>query len=93
MQGFKMDPKSQNFVGIVVQMTMFSVLLFVQSCSKEKSSDSERGAEQVDLLEDFQTPTFREMIVAPGLQNKKVIKPLEDAWRRIDPKNFLFINR
>lgn len=86
MQGFKMDPKSQNFVGIVVQMTMFSVLLFVQSCSKEKSSDSERGAEQVDLLEDFQTPTFREMIVAPGLQNKKVIKPLEDAWRRIDPK-------
>ena len=81
-----MDPKSQNFVGIVVQMTMFSVLLFVQSCSKEKSSDSERGAEQVDLLEDFQTPTFREMIVAPGLQNKKVIKPLEDAWRRIDPK-------
>ncbi|MFL2479882.1 MAG: FG-GAP repeat domain-containing protein [Verrucomicrobiales bacterium] len=86
MQGFKMDPKSQSFVGIVVQMTMFSVLLFVQSCSKEKSSDSERGAEQVDLLEDFQTPTFREMIVAPGLQNKKVIKPLEDAWRRIDPK-------
>ena len=81
-----MDPKSQNFVGIVAQMTMFSVLLFVQSCSKEKSSDSERGAEQVDLLEDFQTPTFREMIVAPGLQNKKVIKPLEDAWRRIDPK-------
>ena len=81
-----MDPKSQNFVGIVVQMTMFSVLLFVQSCSKEKSSDSERGAEQVDILEDFQTPTFREMIVAPGLQNKKVIKPLEDAWRRIDPK-------
>ena len=81
-----MDPKSQNFVGIVMQMTMFSVLLFVQSCSKEKSSDSERGAEQVDLLEDFQTPTFREMIVAPGLQNKKVIKPLEDAWRRIDPK-------
>ncbi len=81
-----MDHKSQNFVGIVVQMTMFSVLLFVQSCSKEKSSDSERGAEQVDILEDFQTPTFREMIVAPGLQNKKVIKPLEDAWRRIDPK-------
>jgi hypothetical protein len=86
MQIFKMDPKSQNFVGIVVQMTIFSVLLFVQSCSEEKSSDSEGEAGQVDILEDFKSTAVGGMIVAPGLQNKKVIKPLEDAWRRIDPK-------
>lgn len=86
MQSFKMDPKSQNFVGIVVQMTILSVLLFVQSCSEEKSSDSEGGAGQVEILEDFKSTAVGEMIVAPGLQNKKVIKPLEDAWRRIDPK-------
>ena len=86
MQSFKMDPKSQNFVGVVGQMTIFSVLLFVQSCSKKKSSDSEGEAGQVDILEGFKSPTVGEMIVAPGLQNKKVIKPLEDAWRRIDPK-------
>ena len=26
------------------------------------------------------------MIVAPGLKDPKVIAPLEDAWKRIDPK-------
>ncbi|MEO1859934.1 MAG: VCBS repeat-containing protein [Verrucomicrobiales bacterium] len=67
-------------------MTILSVLLFVQSCSEEKSSDSEGRAGQVEILEDFKSTAVGEMIVAPGLQNKKVIKPLEDAWRRIDPK-------
>ena len=29
---------------------------------------------------------IRGMIVAPGLNDRKVIAPLEDAWKRIDPK-------
>ncbi len=84
MQSFKMDPKSQNFVDILVQITTISVLLFVQSCSEKKSSDSEEG--QVDIVGNTKSPAVGQMIVAPGLQNKKVIEPLEDAWRRIDPK-------
>ena len=84
MQSFKMDPKSQNFVDVVVQMIALSVLLFVQSCSEKKSSDSEER--QVDAVENVKSSAVGQMIVAPGLQNKEVIKPLEDAWRRIDPK-------
>ena len=40
MQNFKMDQKSQNFVAVVVQMSILSVLLFVQSCSDKNSSGS-----------------------------------------------------
>ena len=86
MQNFKMDQKSQNFVAVVVQMSILSVLLFVQSCSDKNSSGSEEGAGQVDISENSKSPAVGGMIVAPGLQNRKVIKPLEDAWRRIDPK-------
>ena len=49
MQNFKMDQKSQNFVAVVVQMSILSVLLFVQSCSDKNSSGSEEGAGQVDI--------------------------------------------
>ena len=37
--------------------------------------------------EEKNNSVIRGMIVAPGLNDRKVIAPLEDAWKRIDPKD------
>ena len=63
-----------NFHGISVITSM----VFLSGCSDQ---------EKVSKLSDEKHDKIIErMIVAPGLENPKVIAPLQDAWRRIDPK-------
>lgn len=63
-----------NFHGISVIASM----VFLSGCSDQ---------EKVSKLSDEKHDKIIEgMIVAPGLENRKVIAPLQDAWRRIDPK-------
>ncbi|MEC7224292.1 MAG: hypothetical protein VXW02_08470, partial [Verrucomicrobiota bacterium] len=63
-----------NFHGISVIASM----VFLSGCSDQ---------EKVSKLSDEKHDKITEgMIVAPGLENRKVIAPLQDAWRRIDPK-------
>lgn len=53
-------------------------MVFLSGCSDQ---------EKVSKLSDEKHDKIIEgMIVAPGLENRKVIAPLQDAWRRIDPK-------
>jgi len=86
MQNFKMGPKSRNLPGVAVQMAVLVAFFFLQSCSDKESSGHGEDSGQVDLLESVKLSTDGGMITAPGLEDRKAIKPLEDAWRRIDPK-------
>ena len=64
---------SQLFVILLITFTAFLL-----GCSDQKKP-SLSGEEKNNSV-------VRGMIVAPGLKNPKVIAPLEDAWKRIDPK-------
>ncbi len=60
---------------VILLITFTSFLL---GCSDQKKP-SVSGEEKNNSV-------IRGMIVAPGLKDPKVIAPLEDAWKRIDPK-------
>ena len=86
MQNSEMGPKSKHLSGVAVQMSVLATFFFLLSCSDKKSSGPGKESVQIDSLDGVQSPTDQGMIVAPGLEDRKAIKPLEDAWRRIDPK-------
>ena len=64
---------SHFFVILLITFTAFLL-----GCSDQKKP-SVSGEEKNNSV-------VRGMIVAPGLKDPKVIAPLEDAWKRIDPK-------
>ena len=64
---------SHLFVILLITFTAFLL-----GCSDQKKP-SLSGEEKNNSV-------VRGMIVAPGLKDPKVIAPLEDAWKRIDPK-------
>ena len=64
---------SHFFVILLITSTAFLL-----GCSDQKEP-SLSGEEKNNSV-------TRGMIVAPGLKDPKVIAPLEDAWKRIDPK-------
>lgn len=60
------------------ELFVITLCCFFTGCSEKKESSK--------LIEKVEADLVSGMVVAPGLKESKVIAPLEDAWRRIDPK-------
>ena len=61
----------------------FGLFVITLCCFSTGCSEKKVGSELIDIVN---TDLVSGMVVAPGLKDSKVIAPLEDAWRRIDPK-------